>query len=59
MDLQVILDLEGYEVSELRGRFLLVDNVGEFVDSSHETMDALEAYVRKYIEPWMAPESIF
>jgi hypothetical protein len=66
MELQMILDQEGYEVVTLpegqqefnrfevdknSGKYLLIDLVGNFIDSQHQTIEDLEAYVRENIEP--------
>ena len=48
-DLKQLLKKEGYQVLKKSGKFYLIDLLGEFVDSNHNTEDDLEAYVDKYI----------
>jgi len=40
---------EGYRVWAVDGRFLLIDVLGEFVDSEHSTMEALREYCAKNV----------
>ena len=48
-DLKQLLKNEGYQVLKKNGKLYLIDLLGEFVDSIHNTEDDLEAYVNKYI----------
>ena len=43
------LEQEGYQVLEQEGKFLLIDLVGEFIDSEHTTMDAVREYCAKNV----------
>ena len=40
---------EGYRVWAVDGRFLLIDVLGEVVDSEHSTMEALREYCAKNV----------
>lgn len=48
-DLKQLLKNEGYQVLKKNDKFYLIDLLGEFVDSIHNTEADLEAYVDKYI----------
>lgn len=40
---------EGYQVLERDGVFLLIDLLGEFVDSQHDSLEALREYCAKNV----------
>ena len=40
---------EGYKVWAVDGKFLLVDLVGEFIDSQHDSLEALREYCAKNV----------
>lgn len=43
------LKKEGYQVWAVDGKFLLVDLVGEFVDSQHDSMESVKEYCEKNV----------
>ena len=43
------LKQEGYRVWAVDGKYLLIDLVGEFVDSEHDSMEALREYCEKNV----------
>ena len=43
------LKFEGYEVEEQQGEFLLVDLLGQFIDSRHPDAEALVRYCDKNV----------
>ena len=40
---------EGYKVWAVDGKYLLVDLVGEFVDSEHDSLESVKEYCRKNV----------
>lgn len=48
-EFEQLLEQEGYEVLERDGGFLLVDLVGEFVDSQHDSMESVKEYCEKNV----------
>jgi hypothetical protein len=48
-EFQQLLEQEGYKVWAVDGRFLLVDLVGEFVDSQHDSMESVKQYCEKNV----------
>jgi len=40
---------EGYRVPAVDGKFLLIDVLGEFIDSEHTTLEALREYCAKNV----------
>jgi len=40
---------EGYRVWAVDGKFLLIDLLGEFIDSEHESLEALREYCAKNV----------
>jgi len=40
---------EGYRVWAVDGKYLLIDLVGEFVDSQHDSLEALREYCEKNV----------
>jgi len=40
---------EGYEVRERDGKFLLIDLLGEFIDSEHDSLEAVREYCAKNV----------
>jgi len=43
------LEREGYEVLERDGVFLLIDFLGQFVDSQHDSLESLREYCEKNV----------
>ena len=43
------LKQEGYKVWAVDGKYLLVDLLGEFVDSQHDSLDSVREYCRKNV----------
>lgn len=43
------LKQEGYRVWAVDGKFLLLDLVGEFIDSQHDSEDAVVEYCEKNV----------
>ena len=43
------LKFEGYEVEEQQGEFLLVDLLGQFIDSRHPDAESLVRYCEKNV----------
>ena len=43
------LKQEGYEVHEQDGEFLLIDLLGQFVDSRHQDLESLRRYCEKNV----------
>jgi hypothetical protein len=40
---------EGYRVWAVDGKFLLIDLVGEFVDSEHDSLESVREYCEKNV----------
>ena len=40
---------EGYKVWAVDGKFLLVDLVGEFIDSQHDSLESVKQYCAKNV----------
>ena len=43
------LEQEGYQVIEQEGKFLLVDLLGQFIDSEHMSMESVREYCAKNV----------
>ena len=43
------LRFEGYEVEEQQGEFLLVDLLGQFIDSRHPDAESLRQYCERNV----------
>ena len=49
--IDAILKHDNYEITMQDGQYQLFDLVGKFIDSTHATREALNAYVEKHIAP--------
>jgi len=43
------LEQEGYRVWAVDGRFLLIDVLGEFIDSEHDSLESVREYCAKNV----------